>query len=206
MAEDGISRRDFFLGRFTTRHHANERARVARQEESRSPRRSFPLHRPPGALAEDDFLAACTRCGDCATACPHGAIQPAPARLRVAEGTPVIQPMLAPCRMCVDLPCVSACEPRALRREQPARMAEARVEIWACLAYTGSFCTVCSEQCPVPGAIRLTAGKPTVVQELCTGCGVCQHVCPAPANAILIMPLAARATTQPAETNPHTSQ
>jgi ferredoxin len=31
----------------------------------------FPLLRPPGAIAEPDFLATCTRCGDCAKACPH---------------------------------------------------------------------------------------------------------------------------------------
>ena len=27
--------------------------------------------RPPGALPEKDFLAACTRCGQCVQACPY---------------------------------------------------------------------------------------------------------------------------------------
>ncbi len=32
--------------------------------------------RPPGALAEDDFLARCLKCGECVKVCPTNAIQP----------------------------------------------------------------------------------------------------------------------------------
>lgn len=56
-----------------------------------------------------------------------------------------------------------------------------------CLAYT-SFCTVCSERCPVPGAMKVERGIPMVVPEVCTGCGVCHDVCPAPKNAVLVLP------------------
>lgn len=56
-----------------------------------------------------------------------------------------------------------------------------------CLAYT-SFCTVCSERCPVPGAIRLDKGIPMVVAERCDGCGVCHTVCPAPTKAAMLLP------------------
>lgn len=56
-----------------------------------------------------------------------------------------------------------------------------------CLAYT-SFCSVCAERCPVPGAIRLEKGIPMVVPELCDGCAVCHAVCPAPAKAVLLLP------------------
>ncbi|MGE3311947.1 MAG: 4Fe-4S dicluster domain-containing protein [Limisphaerales bacterium] len=55
-----------------------------------------------------------------------------------------------------------------------------------CLAYQGSFCSVCYERCPVPHAIQLNEGVPRVVLEACTGCGVCHEVCPAPRNAVLI--------------------
>lgn len=159
---------------------------------ARSPQRVFPLHRPPGAIAEEEFLAACTRCGECIEACPHDAIVLSSSRLRVGARTPVIEPMGAPCRMCPDTPCISACSPRALRAELPLRMAEARIQPWACLAHQGTFCSVCREQCPIPGAIEVDAGKPRIIASNCTGCGVCQHVCPAPENAVLLMPLAAR--------------
>lgn len=55
-----------------------------------------------------------------------------------------------------------------------------------CLAYQGSFCSVCYERCPVPNALQLNEGMPRVVLETCTGCGVCHEVCPAPQNAVLI--------------------
>ncbi|MCC6358981.1 MAG: 4Fe-4S binding protein [Phycisphaerales bacterium] len=71
-------------------------------------------------------------------------------------------------------------------------MGVAYIERADCLAYTGSFCTVCSERCPVPGAIELSQGTPTIRAERCTGCGVCAEVCPAPANAIVVMQLADR--------------
>jgi len=56
-----------------------------------------------------------------------------------------------------------------------------------CIALT-SFCSVCTERCPVPGAMTKERGLPMVVPDACTGCGVCHDVCPAPRNAVLMMP------------------
>jgi Na+-translocating ferredoxin:NAD+ oxidoreductase RNF subunit RnfB len=56
-----------------------------------------------------------------------------------------------------------------------------------CLALTW-FCAVCVERCPVPGAMQVAHGMPSVVPEACTGCGICQQVCPAPTNAVLLLP------------------
>jgi Na+-translocating ferredoxin:NAD+ oxidoreductase RNF subunit RnfB len=56
-----------------------------------------------------------------------------------------------------------------------------------CLAYRNSFCSVCSERCPVPGAIVTERGIPRVVPSACTGCAVCYEVCPAPRKAILMI-------------------
>lgn len=60
-----------------------------------------------------------------------------------------------------------------------------------CVALT-SFCAVCVERCPVPGALQITRGMPSVVADKCTGCGVCFDVCPAPRKAVLMLPLAGR--------------
>lgn len=152
----------------------------------------LPIHRPPGAVDEAAFLHACTRCNACVEACPVHAITLAPAQFRAAAGTPMIQPSDAACIMCADTPCITACEPRVLRRDQPLKMGVAWIQPMACLAHNGSFCTVCSERCPVPGAIRVVAGRPGIDTNACTGCGVCAYVCPAPSNAVVIMPLADR--------------
>ena len=148
----------------------------------------FPLLRPPGALAEPDFLEACTRCGECIEACPHDAIRPAAPRLREASGTPVIEPQQAPCLLCEDFPCVASCEPGALRDEAIAVLGVARVQGLDCLNRHASPCSVCIERCPVPGAIAFVGDVPEVEESLCTGCGQCQHACPAPQNAILMLP------------------
>lgn len=55
-----------------------------------------------------------------------------------------------------------------------------------CLAYQGGVCFTCSERCPEPGAITTKQGIPTVHADLCTGCGICHDLCPAPRNAILV--------------------
>jgi Pyruvate/2-oxoacid:ferredoxin oxidoreductase delta subunit len=60
-----------------------------------------------------------------------------------------------------------------------------------CLAYLGTFCSVCVERCPEAGAIAVEKGRPTVVADRCTGCGICVDVCPAPGGgAIAAMPAA----------------
>jgi Pyruvate/2-oxoacid:ferredoxin oxidoreductase delta subunit len=56
-----------------------------------------------------------------------------------------------------------------------------------CLAYQ-SFCSTCSERCPVPNAIIVENGIPRVNASACNGCGVCQEICPAPRNAVLMLP------------------
>ena len=57
-----------------------------------------------------------------------------------------------------------------------------------CLAYQRSFCSTCLERCPVPHAIIRRDGLPMVNATACTGCGLCQEACPAPTNAILLLP------------------
>lgn len=82
-----------------------------------------------------------------------------------------------------------------------------------CLAWQGSFCSVCVERCPVPGAIITEMGKPRIDPDLCTGCKICHDVCPAPKNAVFLVPRKPRpgmigrtvAETQPLP-DPHVRQ
>ena len=73
------------------------------------------------------------------------------------------------------------------RAESPAEASVAVIQGRHCVALT-SFCAACVERCPVAGAMKVTNGLPSVVADLCTGCGVCHDVCPAPTNAVLMIP------------------
>ena len=56
-----------------------------------------------------------------------------------------------------------------------------------CLA-TRSFCSVCVERCPIPGAIVVALGRPRVDPAQCNGCGRCVVTCPAPVLAFELVP------------------
>ncbi|MHC4430181.1 MAG: 4Fe-4S dicluster domain-containing protein [Planctomycetota bacterium] len=190
-----ISRRDWLRGGF---------ARARDKTPSASPpvgtaHGAFPVLRPPGAVDEETFLRECTRCNDCLEACPHDAIVLAPARYRQAAGTPMIDPARSPCRLCPDTPCIEVCEPGVLTDRLPIKMGTALIVEQTCLAHQQTTCTVCSEHCPVEDAIEVVSGKPRVVEARCTGCGICHWVCPAPSNAVIVMPLRERPPRPAAE-------
>jgi len=146
-----------------------------------------PVLRPPRAAEERQFLELCTRCGDCISACPYGSIRHAPMRLRDAGDTPMIVPMERGCEMCEDTPCVSACETGALHPSLPVIMGKAKI-VPHCLNYHGEECRLCVDKCPEEAIEFDDEHKPFVKQDLCTGCGLCQEVCPAPHNAVIIKP------------------
>ncbi len=130
--------------------------------------------RPPGAADEAVFLERCTRCQDCAKACPHESIV-----FSQVDGTPVIFADQAPCYLCHDLPCIAACATEALvqpRSSEEVRMGVAVVSERFCTASQG--CHACVSKCPVE-ALAMDFGdmRLRVDDRHCVGCGICEHVC-----------------------------
>ncbi|MEO5337353.1 MAG: ferredoxin-type protein NapG [Magnetospirillum sp. WYHS-4] len=161
--------------------------------------------RPPGALPEDKFLAACTRCGLCVRDCPYNTLRLATVGEAVAVGTPYFVAREVPCEMCQDIPCVPACPTgaldRSLKKIEEARMGLAvLIDQETCIAFLGLRCEVCYRVCPVQGkAITITraanerTGKhalflPVVHSDHCTGCGKCEKSCILEESAIRIVP------------------
>lgn len=70
--------------------------------------------RPPGALAEREFLALCIKCGQCLQVCPYHSIQLADMTKGHGEGTPYIDANERGCYACNAVPCVLACPSGAL--------------------------------------------------------------------------------------------
>ena len=162
--------------------------------------------RPPGALAEEDFLGACVRCGLCVRDCPFDTLRLAELGDGVPTGTPYFEPRKIPCEMCEDIPCVKACPSGALDHGladiDKARMGLAvLVDQESCLNFLGLRCDVCYRVCPViDKAITLEprrnerTGKhtlfiPTVHSDHCTGCGKCEKSCVLDEAAIKVLPL-----------------
>ena len=155
------------------------------------PARSFlPAYlRPPGAVDEGRFASVCERCHKCQEACPHDVILPLGPAYGRDEGTPAILPRGGACRLCDDLPCAVACPSGALRPIPitAVRMGTARLNPAACLAVRGQPCDDCVKECPLGDrAIRWSGDRPEIVEEGCTGCGMCVHICPADPPALRI--------------------
>ncbi|MDR2189456.1 MAG: ferredoxin-type protein NapG [Azonexus sp.] len=161
--------------------------------------------RPPGALAEDQFLGACIRCGLCVRDCPYDTLSLAKPEAPVATGTPYFTARQIPCEMCEDIPCVVACPTGALDHAladiNQAKMGVAvLIDHETCLNFLGLRCDVCYRVCPViDKAItldhqpNLRTGRhamflPTVHSEHCTGCGKCEKACVLEQAAIRVLP------------------
>ena len=166
------------------------------------------LIRPPGSVAEPEFLAKCIKCDQCINACPTNVLQPA----TFAEGgfeslwTPVMNFNIAHCQLKCNL-CSEVCPTGAIRRitvaeklgkggyqqAGPVRLGTAFINTNRCLPWANQIpCVVCEEVCPVsPKAIQtwdeeskdvyghmVILNKPFIVPDLCIGCGICQAKCP----------------------------
>jgi MauM/NapG family ferredoxin protein len=159
--------------------------RLAREAARRTERRvASKVHfRPPGALDELAFLAACTRCSDCIEVCPPGAIIKAPAGAGFSVGTPIIDPAVQPCTVCSDMPCADACPTAALQVPEEVwvgyRLATLELVPERCVAFDGVECGVCARVCPLgERALRVDGdGRPVIIAEECVGCGVCVKAC-----------------------------
>lgn len=163
--------------------------------------------RPPGALDETNFLAACVRCGLCVRGCPYNTLKLAPVGDGTPAGTPFFTARNVPCEMCDDIPCVKVCPTGALNPDL-TDILEARMGVAVlsdhenCLNFLGLRCDVCYRVCPVidkaitlenvhnPRSDRHAMLLPTVHSAHCTGCGKCEKSCVLPQAAIKVMPAA----------------
>ncbi len=149
--------------------------------------------RPPGALPEEEFAAACSKCGMCVRACPYQALLLSSFNGPTAPGTPYFEPRKIPCYMCRDIPCVKACPTGALDSNltdiTDAKMGIAAIDHSTCLSWQGLRCEICYRDCPEQNkAIVIDVQPrqiskhsmflPVVQPEHCTGCGLCVHSCP----------------------------
>jgi polyferredoxin len=138
------------------------------------------LVRPPGALAEKDFLARCIKCGQCMRVCPTNVIHPAGLEGGI-EGlwTPVLNFRIGTsgcqfnCIACGHLCPTAAIRPLSLDERKglgkfanqgPITIGTAFIDRGRCLPWAMDRpCIVCQENCPVsPKAITTRTAYNTV--------------------------------------------
>ncbi|MHB8791457.1 MAG: 4Fe-4S binding protein [Desulfobulbaceae bacterium] len=158
------------------------------------------LIRPPGALAEEEFLGRCVRCGECMKVCIGNALHPTFLQAGL-EGmfSPQLIARLGYCEFNCTL-CGQVCPTGAIRKlnlpdKHTWKIGHAFFDRDRCLPYAkGIPCMVCEEHCPTPDkAIRfrqvtvqndqdqpVEVLQPYVVDNLCIGCGICETKCPLP--------------------------
>lgn len=142
--------------------------------------RSKPLLRPPWALPESAFVAACIGCNACVEACPQHV-------LAAGEGgLPEFDPARGECTFCGD--CANACGEHAFHTvdQQPWSL---RAQVGGtCLAARGIVCFSCRDACG-ESAIAFpptrAVPQPQVEADRCTGCGACVPACPATAISLV---------------------
>ncbi len=160
--------------------------------------KTHPFERPPGSVSEEEFLDKCIRCGECMQACPTNFIQPAFFETGI-DGiwTPILEAMTGYCEYecyrCTQVCPTKAIENLTLKQKKEFKMGTAVIVKDRCYTYADGYnCAVCEEHCPIPDkAIRFREvetwnfeGKLVkvkqiyVVPDLCTGCGICENVCP----------------------------
>jgi len=160
--------------------------------------------RPPGVL-EEALLSTCVRCGQCIRTCPTGALQPAMTGAGL-EGfwTPLLVPRMGycdyGCNAC-GLSCpVEAIPPMSLEEKRTQVIGHASIDRNRCLAWAEDTpCIVCEEMCPLPEkaivleevevvdgkGYPITLQQPSVLLDLCIGCGICEYKCPVQGEAAI---------------------
>jgi MauM/NapG family ferredoxin protein len=165
------------------------------------------LIRPPGALPEGEFLARCTRCGECMRVCIANGLQPTWFEAGL-EGmwSPILVPRIGYCEFNCTL-CGQVCPTGAIRRlplpeKRKTKLGLAHVDRNRCLPWAGhSDCIVCEEHCPTwskaivfreertqtaRGDWKLFK-KPYIDEDLCVGCGICETKCPLTDRAAVLV-------------------
>ena len=150
---------------------------------------------PPGSKSVKDFYRRCTACQLCVAECPNNVLRPS------GSLEHLMQPEMSfekgwcrpECTRCSEL-CPAGAIGKIGREEKTQyRVGTSHVNLELCVSASGkALCGKCAQICP-SGAIRMVENEetgllfPVVAEEICTGCGACEHLCPVrPVSAITV--------------------
>jgi ferredoxin len=143
---------------------------------------------PPGSSSIERFLDRCTACHLCISECPTSVLQPTFMEYGLLG---IMKPRMdfnvAFCNFdCVQ--CGEVCPDGAIdlldvATKHLVKIGEVHFYNDKCVVVTnGTDCSACSEHCPTKAVSTVPYGNnlrlPSLNDDLCTGCGACEHVCP----------------------------
>ena len=153
-------------------------------------RSKYPIS-PPGSGGTARFTSRCTACHLCVSACPTQVLSPA-----FLEYGPcgILQPRMDysastcnyDCVLCGQVCPSGAILPLAAESKKLVQIGKAKFVKDDCIVITKKTeCGACSEHCPTK-AVHMIKSEglflPEVNEELCIGCGSCEHPCPSTPN------------------------
>jgi ferredoxin len=151
---------------------------------------------PPGSLGIGHFTSICTACHLCVASCPTNVLRPSFLEYGLAG---VSQPLMNyeagycnyDCVICGEVCPTGAILKRTVEEKKRIQIGKASFVKDDCIVVSKKKdCAACSEHCPTK-AVHTTPYEgnlllPEVDNEVCVGCGACEHVCPATPKAIKV--------------------
>lgn len=201
---NGSSRRTFIASSVAVLSAATLKAQemkvdggLAAIQDKKVPARKTPL-KPAGSLSLRSFSQHCTACQLCVSVCPNQVLRPS------GDLMTLMQPEMSyekgwcrpECVKCSEVCPAGAIHPVSVEEKTSVQIGRAVIIYDNCIAYSdGVSCGNCADKCP-SGAIRMVQSNtddstsaliPSVMEEMCIGCGACEYLCPArPFSAIYV--------------------
>ncbi len=157
------------------------------------------LPAPPGAGTLKNFLTRCTACQLCVSACKNQVLKPSITEWGLAG---FMQPVmdfrygfcLEDCNLCTLVCPAGALRPLTTEQKNQTKIGTAIFRKELCVVTTDETdCSACGEHCPV-AAIEMLPYKPEkhlyiphIHDDVCIGCGACEHICPVEPHKALVI-------------------
>ena len=145
---------------------------------------------PAGAGSQKDFHARCTACQLCVGACPNKVLTPSSSLENFMQPEMTFERGWCrnDCNRCSQVCPSGAIRPVSIEQKSSIQVGYAVADHERCVVVTDSVrCGNCAKHCPV-GAITMvplnaddpkSLRVPSVNEQVCIGCGACEHLCPA---------------------------